>query len=344
MKAQMLAIALALGLVATAQAASFPYTNCQQAPSSYSVNSVVTVKPPSTYCFKIEVNVPPGCNSYCCKADLRKFELNVNPSCKISGVKLSATLNGVPTASRPTLDPAPNTAAGVILRITNLGLTMDTADGAEICVTLGTNSAGKGCLSLDQLCVPPVGGVPGECNTALWDSKFDCCPVDIVGVPDQPLVVPPINCTCDYNPGSTPFVASGIATATVNAKTTTYCMPISTTTDYVPSGCGAVDNLLKVELYAKQALSASIKSLSLVPATGSPVTLSASWGGANSNILKFTPVNWNVAKATNAKICVELKAGTTLSDLCFGPTCSLFLFNSNKACCPLYRVSSLPVP
>ncbi|GIL58042.1 hypothetical protein Vafri_13242 [Volvox africanus] len=342
MKSHMLAVVLTLGLVAVAQALPFPYTSCKQSPSAYSVNSVVTVKPNNTYCFKIEVNVPEGCKDYCCSADLRKFELNVNPSCKISGVKLRSTLNGVPTPTQPTLDPAPGSAAGVILRITNLGLKFEDADGAEICVSLGTNTAGKGCLSLDQLCVPPPGGVPGECNTALWDSKFDCCPVDIVNPPITPAPVIPINCSCDYNPGSTPFVATGAVTTTVNAKSTTYCLPITTTTDYVPSGCGAVDKLLKIEMYAKQSLSSAIKSLSLVPASGKPVTLAASWNGANSNTLKWTPINWSVAQASNAKVCVELKEGTSLSDLCFGPKCYLFLFNPNKACCPYYTVPTIP--
>ncbi|GIL51337.1 hypothetical protein Vafri_7344 [Volvox africanus] len=41
--------------------------------------------------------------------------LNVNPSCKISGVKLWSTLNSAPTPTQSTLDPAPGTAAGIPL-------------------------------------------------------------------------------------------------------------------------------------------------------------------------------------------------------------------------------------
>ncbi|EFJ40088.1 extracellular matrix glycoprotein pherophorin-V16 [Volvox carteri f. nagariensis] len=181
-------VALALGLLASHRAASlpFPYTTCQQEPAAYSVSSVVTTPSANTYCFNISVNIPPGCAGYCCSADLKKFELNVNSECKVSGAKLSATLNGKPTPTAPTLDRAPNEPAGVILRITNLGLNMADADGAQICVTLGTNSAGRGCLSLEQLCKPPAGGAPGTCETALWDSEFDCCPIDVVGAPTPP--------------------------------------------------------------------------------------------------------------------------------------------------------------
>ncbi|EFJ40107.1 extracellular matrix glycoprotein pherophorin-V2 [Volvox carteri f. nagariensis] len=334
-----LCIAVAVSLLAGAQAASFPYSSvCAQQPAVYSVESTIIERPNNTYCFKIAVNVPANCAGYCCSADLYKFELSINPICKISGAKLSSTLNGKPTPTQPSIDKAPNEPAGAILRIPNLGLKMSNADGAEICVSLGTNSAGRGCLSLEQLCKPPAGGAPGTCETALWDSKFKCCPTDVT-VPNSPLLPPPpINCTCDYKAGSTPFTVGAAATATpTTSGTTVYCLPITTTDTFTPAGCGPVDILHKIEMYANQDQRAAIKSLKLVSGS-TTTTLAASWNGANSNTLKFTPINWTKAQAANSKVCVELKNPTTLSDFCLGSKCYLFIFNANRACCPMYTV------
>ncbi|EFJ40106.1 extracellular matrix glycoprotein pherophorin-V17 [Volvox carteri f. nagariensis] len=352
-------VVLAAGLAAHAGAQMMPWpynTVCAQQPAIYSVVPQVTERPNNTYCFKIAVNIPPNCAGTCCSADLYKFELNVDPSCKVAGAKLSSTLNGKPTPTQPSLDKAPNEPAGVILRIPNLGLKMSNADGAEICVSLGPNAAGKGCLSLEQLCKLPAGGAPGTCETALYDSKFKCC---AIGQPSQPTPIkPPINCTCEYMAGTTPFtVGSGAATATpTTTGTTVYCLPITTTSTFdaaapgiqtyahgaatspsLQGGCGPVDVLHKIELYANQAMSSAVKSLRLVTGSTSK-TISASWGGANSNVLKFTPINWTRAQAANSKVCVELKNPAKLSDFCIEDRCYLFLFNENKACCPMYTV------
>ncbi|EFJ39297.1 extracellular matrix glycoprotein pherophorin-V37, partial [Volvox carteri f. nagariensis] len=90
---------------------------------------------------------------------------------------VSATVNGVPTAVSPSFDrPQDGPPGSSILRVTQLGLNL-TSNGAKICITLKPNSAGQGCTTLEQLCVPPNGMAPGSCIAAMFDYSLDCCPI-----------------------------------------------------------------------------------------------------------------------------------------------------------------------
>ncbi|EFJ49347.1 extracellular matrix glycoprotein pherophorin-V11 [Volvox carteri f. nagariensis] len=183
---------------------NFPFVACQRSQSAYKVASTVTSGGSNTYCFTLRVSVPDNCASYCCQdADLRKFELNVYRKCDISGIKLRATLDGAPAKTVPTIVEAlDGKNDSTILRLPALGLNQSTADGVELCITLGPNSNGEGCLTLEELCVPPEGFPAGTCTTALFDTQNDCCPLSRVTVPPPsppPSPPPPAGCSmCAY--------------------------------------------------------------------------------------------------------------------------------------------------
>ncbi|PNG99570.1 Perphorin-1, partial [Tetrabaena socialis] len=105
--------------------------------------------------------------SPCCdpSIDLAKIELSVNTNCKfaISGV----TVDGRP-ALMPTWDKYGAADDKALYKLTGLNLTVDTAEGAVICMTLGGN-----CPTMDELC--PEGS--GFCSYALVQSgPCNCCP------------------------------------------------------------------------------------------------------------------------------------------------------------------------
>ncbi|GIL81006.1 hypothetical protein Vretimale_9306 [Volvox reticuliferus] len=197
-----LSIALLVAFVQVLKAAptspfpNFPYCECDPI-GAYKLEQNIIFKGNGTYCFKVKVDVPAGCTSPCCtQADLKKVEFSVNQKCDVPGLLLTATLNGVPTTVNPNIELAAQGPTGAtIVKITQLGLNLSNANGAEICLTLGTNRAGKGCTTLEDLCVPPAGAPPGVCTAALFSSDTDCCPPSVVNPPPPPP--PPAPCaTC----------------------------------------------------------------------------------------------------------------------------------------------------
>ncbi|GIL81005.1 hypothetical protein Vretimale_9306 [Volvox reticuliferus] len=170
---------------------NFPYCLCKGT-GAYKVDNTVTYKGDNTYCFKVRVSIPTNCSEYCCQqADLKKLEINVRPACNVPGVVLTATLNGAPTTVNPNFELAPQGPLNsTILKITQLGLNLATADSAEICVKLGTNRGGIGCTTLEQLCLPSVGAAPGVCSIALFSSNNNCCPTSIVNNAVPPAAPP----------------------------------------------------------------------------------------------------------------------------------------------------------
>ncbi|GFR50605.1 hypothetical protein Agub_g12687, partial [Astrephomene gubernaculifera] len=172
---------------------NFPYCACSKASSAYSLSQTVKAKGAGQYCFTLRAKVPTGCTSYCCsKADFKKLEFNVNPTCDVFGAVVKATVNGVPTVVGPAFSaPKDGPTNSTMLRLTQLGLGL-ASDGAEICITLAANpKTGLGCTTLEQLCVPPAGMPAGVCSAAMFDSNTDCCPISQVGVPSPPPPSPP---------------------------------------------------------------------------------------------------------------------------------------------------------
>ncbi|KAG2422717.1 hypothetical protein HXX76_015804, partial [Chlamydomonas incerta] len=171
---------------------SFPYCQCKKSPSAYKLADVVVAKGNSQYCFKLSAKTPAGCTDYCCtKADLKKIEFNVYEACDVFGDVVKATVNGVPTKVGASFnEPIDGPVGSTTLVLTQLGLGL-WSDGAEICITLSKNKNGKGCTSLEELCIPPAGLPKGVCSAALFDSQNDCCPISTPGIPSPPPPRPP---------------------------------------------------------------------------------------------------------------------------------------------------------
>ncbi|GIL50249.1 hypothetical protein Vafri_6458 [Volvox africanus] len=170
----------------------FPYFDCVRAASSFSLAPEVTSMGGQQYCFTIVAN---NCTrNQCCNRDLKKIEFNVYSECVVIGADVKATINGVPTKVGPFYDkPFDGTNGSAVLRVTQLGLNMS-SNGTKICLTLTTNRYGRGCTTLEQLCIPPTGMAPGSCLTALFDSTLDCCPISRTGtnlkLPQPPSPAP----------------------------------------------------------------------------------------------------------------------------------------------------------
>ncbi|EFJ49422.1 extracellular matrix glycoprotein pherophorin-V36 [Volvox carteri f. nagariensis] len=190
-----LALALVATVIAVADTATinnFPYVSCTKRPGAYSVASTVRMPDPNTFCFTIQATPPTGCTSRCCSADLRKILLDVTPECIVHNPNIRATLNGVATKVGPAFEPGVNGPNGTYaLRLTQLGLNITTAAGAEVCISLGLNSQGAGCVTMQQLCKPPVGAAAGTCSIAIFDSQNDCCPISESGTYVAPPPPPP---------------------------------------------------------------------------------------------------------------------------------------------------------
>ncbi|GLI64960.1 hypothetical protein VaNZ11_008366, partial [Volvox africanus] len=169
---------------------NFPFCKCESLESPYRLSSTVKAHGGGKFCFALNVAPTPGCTSHCCtKADLKKITFNVRNECDVVGVAVKATVNGVPTKVAADFDlPDHGPPGSTILRLTQLGLGMD-SDGAELCITLLSNNAGKGCTTLEDLCVPPPGQPAGVCSAALFDTQQDCCPISNVNTPDSMMSV-----------------------------------------------------------------------------------------------------------------------------------------------------------
>ncbi|GIL61851.1 hypothetical protein Vafri_16251, partial [Volvox africanus] len=173
----------------------FPFCQCLSYPSAYSVSPVVASYSNGTsrtFCLKLNVQVPDGATEYCAtRADVRKIEINVRPTCDRLSTVFKGTINGEPTAINPEIVYANQGPVGSqILRLTQLGLGLG-SDGAVVCFTPTARGTGKSCLSLEELCEPPVGATPGVCSAALFDTKVNCCPLSSVNVPSPPPPRPP---------------------------------------------------------------------------------------------------------------------------------------------------------
>ncbi|KAG2447494.1 hypothetical protein HYH02_007420 [Chlamydomonas schloesseri] len=198
MRCSVLAAVVFAAAIAAAQGAqsglyaSFPFCKCKKTPTAYKLGDIVTAKGNGQYCFKLSAKVPAGCNDYCCnKADLKKIEFNVNEACDVFGDVVKATINGVPTKVGASFnEPIDGPVGSTTLVLTQLGLGLG-SDGAEICITLSKNKNGKGCTTLEELCVPPAGLPKGVCSAALFDSQNDCCPISTPGIPSPPPPSPP---------------------------------------------------------------------------------------------------------------------------------------------------------
>ncbi|GIL79864.1 hypothetical protein Vretifemale_9033 [Volvox reticuliferus] len=193
----MAVLAVAVVLTQAVTIKKFPYLPCAKKPTAYSVLPTVRNPDPKTFCFTIQVTATENCTSYCCGADLRKILIDVNPECAVQNPNIHVTLNDGPIKAGPAFEPGPNGPNNsVVLRLTQLGLNITTAHGAEVCISLARNSQGAGCRTMQEFCKPPAGEADGTCAVAMLDSQYDCCPIakasSYVMPPPPPPESPPV--------------------------------------------------------------------------------------------------------------------------------------------------------
>ncbi|GFR42734.1 hypothetical protein Agub_g13916 [Astrephomene gubernaculifera] len=181
-----------LGHGAQAQSSStFPYSSCTQSPSAYSLLPVARSLGNGQYCFTLNAKPPTGCNTYCCtRADVVKMQLNVNAACDVDDANVTVTVSGVPVKQQPEAEFKEPKSGRFVLAISELSLNRGSS-GADICISLKPNKKGKGCTTLQQLCVPPAGMPSGVCSAALLDSNKACCPISTVAPPPPSPSPPP---------------------------------------------------------------------------------------------------------------------------------------------------------
>ncbi|KAG2447493.1 hypothetical protein HYH02_007419 [Chlamydomonas schloesseri] len=271
---------------------SFPFCKCKKTPSAYKLGDIVTAKGNGQYCFKLSAKVPAGCNDYCCnKADLKKIEFNVNKSCDVFGDVVKATINGQPTKVGASFnEPIDGPVGSTTLVLTQLGLGLG-SDGAEICITLSKNKNGKGCTTLEELCVPPAGLPKGVCSAALFDSQNDCCPISTPGIPSPPPPSPPPPPPPPPPPSppppSPPPPCKVCYTISISGKPTPEPVPPFR---YTPSDCDDVATIITDAMSA--AISAKdvkvINEFALDQCTGEVVTVCATFF-SNEEARKLQP-------------------------------------------------------
>ncbi|GIL69804.1 hypothetical protein Vretifemale_614, partial [Volvox reticuliferus] len=156
--------------------------------------------------------------------------------------------------------------------------------------------------------------------------------------------VPFPKCECDTSRLSTPFVVSPtmyrLPGRTKN--TNLFCFTLDVRTPNNKGYCGKTTSLLKGEVWGNEDLRRQIEGIGVQPAGADKLSFrSPSWGPVGDQTLKVTPLNWSLAQAKNATICLELTKGTDLGDFCnFGMnTCWINLFDPNIKCCPLFAAT-----
>ncbi|GIM01242.1 hypothetical protein Vretimale_6044, partial [Volvox reticuliferus] len=157
---------------------NFPFRNCATNIGAYWLGPEVQSLGGGKYCFTINVKTQ-NCNNACCSTDLHKIEFNVSDSCVTQPAsEVKATINGVPTKVGAAYGrPVYGRNGTAVLKLTQLGLNLTTAADAQLCLTLKTNRAGKGCNTLEKLCAVTPMAPPGTCTVAMYDSTCKCCPV-----------------------------------------------------------------------------------------------------------------------------------------------------------------------
>ncbi|EFJ49351.1 extracellular matrix glycoprotein pherophorin-V14 [Volvox carteri f. nagariensis] len=171
---------------------NFPYRICNTQVGAYRFAPEVKHLSGGRFCFTIKVQTQ-GCTHPCCFADLYKIEFNVSDSCIVQpSADIKATINGNYTRIGAAFGrPVYGRNGSAILRLTQLGLNTVTAANAEVCLILKANRLGKGCTTLEQLCVPPPGAARGMCAAAMYDTPCDCCPPPSLPPPPSPPDITP---------------------------------------------------------------------------------------------------------------------------------------------------------
>ncbi|EFJ40304.1 hypothetical protein VOLCADRAFT_99917 [Volvox carteri f. nagariensis] len=130
--------------------------------------------------------------SPCCNTSIAKFEFDVDPVCDVRNARFTATLNGVPTATVGIYTP-PNAANKVkrrTLRVPGLNLTASNADGAELCLRIGSFTKACSLLSPPPPPLPPPPPPPSP-NPPSPNPPSPMPPSPLPPSPKPPSPLPP---------------------------------------------------------------------------------------------------------------------------------------------------------
>lgn len=138
------------------------------------------------------------------------------------------------TAVNPNIEVAPQgNKNATILKLTQLGLNITTANNTQICITLDTNGAGAGCTTLEQLCAPSNSSL---CHVAMFSTNNDCCPQDIIDI-NPPIIVNECDTCVDFSLTSSSSVVPYSFTA---AQCAAYASAVASNISLTAATAGAL--------------------------------------------------------------------------------------------------------
>ncbi|EFJ44688.1 hypothetical protein VOLCADRAFT_106282 [Volvox carteri f. nagariensis] len=292
---------------------NFPFFQCSRGTSPYSLTQGVTAFGNGTYCFKLNVVPVSGSTGYCAtKADLRKIEINVRPSCDTDGTIVRATINGVFTAGANVLYPIAipegecNALAEVAVEsISNVTAAMGVRFlGApritcapsyiSICATFFSDEDGAKLQPyIADLVNPWLGAVTGggpACRAFLngytiaitvgpegdpFNVRTDGCLFYTTSLACAAQKVDYPKCKCVTRQRATPFAAIPIIMTYPGRKnyTVLQCFKIFAVAPYSPnSDCGRTTTLRSVEFWANDDQRGRVKAIGLRAAGATEMT------------------------------------------------------------------------
>jgi hypothetical protein len=114
--------------------------------------------------------------------------------------------------------------------------------------------------------------------------------------------------------------------------------------------CAESTVLTKFEMFANFSARAGMYGFSIaLNGSAAPTPVAQTWrfvDAENSTssyaFVKVGGFSWTPEEAEGAQVCVLLSKTTSLAEFCGGPTCTLYLYDSVRKCCPQYFVAASP--
>lgn len=316
-------------------------------------------------CFTVRTKTPEKV-SPCNAMEFYKFELKVDPVCKNAISKV--TVNGRDTVA-PTFQLFDN-GKQALIKMPQIGLTNQTADNAQICMTLGGVCPTMGMLS------PEHDG--SFIYSILNDGPCTCCPVGPAPPPPSPRpprppspsppsplppsprppspppppepVIPKVfspppplpfpYCRCDRTAGVSPYSLMNNVAVSKKGANNVYTFQINVSTPINPSSVCGTSDLYKVEFWSGPECRKAVKNAYINGIKVSPMydVATGVWRVAN--------LRMEAATAMGETIGLELdiaSACPTLSKLANkkGGNAVYSMFNTKRDCCPVgYNIKS----
>lgn len=146
-------------------------------------------------------------------------------------------------------------------------------------------------------------------------------------------------CRCERREGALPFTVNPVVFTQPGLKdpaNTQYCFTVESNTPSLPgSMCSKATVLRKLELYARDADRSIVQGVTVEKSTGT-VSVSPSWGETGANVLRVSGLDYKKSYVDSAtpQICIEVKAGVPLHQLCMDGQCLWAAFDDSGLCCP----------